>query len=44
MGSQKKKNCFVIMPFGEKADLGGDVINFNDVYEYIIKEVIKNPD
>ena len=42
MGSQKKKNCFVIMPFGEKADLGGEVINFNDVYEYIIKEVIKN--
>ena len=42
MGSQKKISCFVIMPFGEKTDVGGEVINFNDVYEYIIKDVVEN--
>ena len=30
------------MPFGEKTDVGGEVINFNDVYEYIIKDVVEN--
>jgi hypothetical protein len=39
----KQKVCFVIMPFGEKPDSGGggDIIPFDDVYEYLIKEVVK---
>ena len=42
MNSKKKRNCFVIMPFGEKIDVGGEVINFDDVYEFIIKDVVIN--
>ena len=32
--------CFVIMPFGEKADMDGRVINFDVVYRYIIRDAI----
>jgi hypothetical protein len=32
-----KKTCFVIMPFGEKTDTGGQQIDFDDVYEFLIK-------
>lgn len=32
-----KKTCFVIMPFGEKTDMGGQQIDFDDVYEFLIK-------
>lgn len=31
------KTCFVIMPFGEKTDVGGQQIDFDDVYEFLIK-------
>ena len=31
------KSCFVIMPFGEKTDVNGDVIPFDTVYEHILK-------
>jgi phosphoribosylformylglycinamidine (FGAM) synthase PurS component len=31
------KTCFVIMPFGEKTDSGGAQINFDDIYEFLIK-------
>jgi hypothetical protein len=33
----EKKTCFVIMPFGEKTDMGGQQIDFDDVYEFLIK-------
>ena len=33
------KTCFVIMPFGEKPDVDGQIVRFNDVYNYIIKPV-----
>lgn len=36
---EQPKTCFVIMPFGEKPDVDGQVIKFNDVYKYIIKPV-----
>ena len=32
-----RKTCFVIMPFGKKTEVGGQEINFDDVYEYLIK-------
>ena len=43
MSHVPKKTCFVIMPFGEKPDPGstGEVIPFDDVYTYIIKEVVE---
>lgn len=31
------KTCFVIMPFGEKADIAGTQIDFDDVFEFLIK-------
>ncbi len=40
MEAEEPRTCFVIMPFGEKLDLDSDeVIPFDDVYEYLIKEV-----
>lgn len=37
-----KKTCFVIMPFGDKPDKDDQTIPFDDVYEYIIKDVVEN--
>jgi O-acetyl-ADP-ribose deacetylase (regulator of RNase III) len=31
------KNCFVIMPFGEKTDVDGAVVPFDTVYEHILE-------
>jgi O-acetyl-ADP-ribose deacetylase (regulator of RNase III) len=35
-----KKKCFVIMPFGEKPDVGGQPLDFDKVYKYLIKPPI----
>jgi O-acetyl-ADP-ribose deacetylase (regulator of RNase III) len=37
-GSQ---NCFAIMPFGEKTAADGTIIDFNDVYEHLIKKTVE---
>jgi O-acetyl-ADP-ribose deacetylase (regulator of RNase III) len=34
------KKCFVIMPFGEKPDVGGRPLDFDKVYKYLIKPPI----
>jgi hypothetical protein len=34
------RNCFVVMPFGEKIDANGASIKFDDVYNYIIKPAV----
>lgn len=34
------KKCFVIMPFGEKPDVGGRLLDFDKVYKYLIKPPI----
>lgn len=34
------KKCFVIMPFGQKTDLDGKLIDFDDVYQNFIKEAV----
>ncbi|HLL77266.1 MAG TPA: macro domain-containing protein [Pyrinomonadaceae bacterium] len=33
-------NCFVIMPYGEKKDVDGNMINFDDIYKYIIEKAV----
>jgi hypothetical protein len=33
----KTRTSFVIMPFGERTDVGGQQINFDDVFEFLIK-------
>jgi O-acetyl-ADP-ribose deacetylase (regulator of RNase III) len=36
------KNCFVIMPFGKKNDLDGKLIDFDYVYQDIIKDAVES--
>ena len=36
-------NCFVIMPFGEKTDVNGRVLDFDVIYESLIREAIESP-
>lgn len=36
------KTCFVIMPFGEKADADGHVIDFDKIYQFIIKQAVES--
>ena len=38
------KDCFVIMPFGEKEDAEGKTIDFDNVYERLIKASIEGKD
>lgn len=35
------KTCFVIMPFGEKTDVDGNVIDFDKIYQFIIKQAVE---
>ncbi|HVG21692.1 MAG TPA: hypothetical protein VNI02_21840 [Blastocatellia bacterium] len=42
MAAKAKKTCFVIMPFGEKQDVNGEIIDFDKVYKYIIKKVLQD--
>jgi O-acetyl-ADP-ribose deacetylase (regulator of RNase III) len=37
-----KRKCFVIMPFGEKKDPSGAVIDFDDIYEFMIRGAIED--
>src|SRR5688572_2037119 len=32
--------CFVLMPFGQKPDAGGAIVNFDAVYQELIKPAI----
>jgi O-acetyl-ADP-ribose deacetylase (regulator of RNase III) len=36
------KTCFVIMPFGEKRDIDGKVIDFDKVYQHLIKKSVES--
>jgi O-acetyl-ADP-ribose deacetylase (regulator of RNase III) len=36
-----KNSCFVIMPYGTKKDVDGKEIDFDEIYEYIIKKAVK---
>ena len=39
---QQSRVCFAIMPFGEKRAADGKPIDFDEIYEYIIKEAIES--
>lgn len=41
MTDKNSKLCFVIMPFGEKTDIAGKTVKFDDIYEHFIKDSIK---
>lgn len=34
------RTCFVIMPFGRKMDADGQVIDFDEVYQYVIRDAV----
>jgi hypothetical protein len=36
-----RRTCFVIMPFGEKKDLDGQEIDFDDIYRFFFKKAIE---
>ena len=36
-----EKKCFVIMPFGDKEDAEGKIIDFNKIYKYLIKNTVE---
>lgn len=40
--SQRRRTCFVIMPFGEKKDLDGHEIDFDDIYRFFFKKAIED--
>jgi hypothetical protein len=40
--SERKRTCFVIMPFGEKKDLDGKDIDFDDIYRFFFKKAIED--
>ena len=37
----KERECFVIMPFGEKKDAEGNNIDFNEIYIHLIKNTVE---
>ena len=41
MTSERKRTCFVIMPFGEKKDFDNQDIDFDDIYRFFLKKVIE---
>jgi O-acetyl-ADP-ribose deacetylase (regulator of RNase III) len=40
--AKSEKTCFVIMPFGEKPDVDGKLLDFDKIYKFIIKEAIES--
>ncbi len=40
--SDRKRKCFVIMPFGEKKDLDGQDIDFDDIYRFFFKKAVED--
>ena len=40
--SHKNKTCFVVMPFGDKPDIDGKIIDFDIIYKYLIKKTIED--
>ncbi len=41
MPTEEQLKCFVIMPFGEKEDTDGKLINFDVIHKFIIEAAIK---
>ncbi|NRF65460.1 hypothetical protein HLB44_00535 [Aquincola sp. S2] len=39
---ERKRRCFVVMPFGEKKDPDGKEIDFDDIYRFFFKRAIED--
>lgn len=39
--TESKATCFVVMPFGEKLDAENRPIDFDEIYEYLIKPAVE---
>jgi len=39
---ERKRTCFVVMPFGEKKDLDGQDIDFDDIYRFFFKKAVED--
>jgi hypothetical protein len=40
--SDRKRTCFVVMPFGEKTDTDGQDIDFDDIYRFFFKKAVED--
>ena len=38
--SERKRTCFVIMPFGDKTDYDGQAIDFDDIYRFFLRKAV----
>jgi O-acetyl-ADP-ribose deacetylase (regulator of RNase III) len=38
------KICFIIMPYGKKKDVDGQEVDFDEIYEYVIKKAVDSLD
>jgi O-acetyl-ADP-ribose deacetylase (regulator of RNase III) len=38
---ENKNTCFVIMPFGKKENIRGEMVDFNEIYREVIQESIR---
>ena len=38
---ERKRTCFVVMPFGEKKDADGEDIDFDDIYRFFFRKAIE---
>jgi O-acetyl-ADP-ribose deacetylase (regulator of RNase III) len=41
---ERKRTCFVVMPFGEKKDADGEDIDFDDIYRFFFLKTIESLD
>jgi O-acetyl-ADP-ribose deacetylase (regulator of RNase III) len=41
MPDPTQKTCFVIMPYGNKTDAGGNVIDFDNIYNNLIRDAVE---
>jgi O-acetyl-ADP-ribose deacetylase (regulator of RNase III) len=39
---ERKRTCFVVMPFGEKKDMDGQDIDFDDIYRFFFKKAVED--
>lgn len=40
--AERKRKCFVVMPFGEKKDPDGHPIDFDDIYRFFLKKAVED--
>ncbi|HYT88023.1 MAG TPA: hypothetical protein VEL76_04830, partial [Gemmataceae bacterium] len=44
LNTDRKRTCFVVMPFGEKKDVDGNDIDFDDIYRFFFKKAVEDVD